>query len=131
MQNHIIKLYNPLFGYIKKRVNNSEDAEDLTQDVFLKLSKTDFDSIKNVRNWVYTIDKNSITDYYRKKKVIVEELNDYSSENDADNGKAIKEMSTCVMTFIHQLPADYQEIMILSEIEEIPQKEIAQQLQLN
>lgn len=131
MQNHIIKLYNLLFGYIKKRVNNSEDAEDLTQEVFLKLSKTDIDSIKNISNWVYTIAKNSITDYYRKKKVIVEELNDYSIENNSDNGKAIKEMSSCVMTFIQQLPEDYQEIMILSEIEEIPQKEIAQQLQLN
>lgn len=131
MQNQIIKLYNPLLGYIKKRVNNSEDAEDLTQEVFLKLSKTDIDSIKNVSNWVYTIAKNSITDYYRKKKVILEELNDHSIENDSDNGNAIKEMSSCIMTFIHQLPADYQDIKILSEIEGIPQKEIAQQLQLN
>ena len=39
MTTTIQQLYNPLFQYIKGRINNAEDAEDLTQDVFYKLSK--------------------------------------------------------------------------------------------
>ena len=74
MQKQIEQLYNPLFLYIKKRVNDQLDAEDLTQEVFYKLSNSKNSEIKNIKSWMYTIAKNSIIDYYRKHKNIHEDI---------------------------------------------------------
>ena len=69
MQKQVAQLYNPLLGYVRNRVRNQEDAEDLTQDVFFKLAKSNSNDIDNLKSWVYTIAKNTITDYYRKKQI--------------------------------------------------------------
>ncbi|MDO5977503.1 sigma-70 family RNA polymerase sigma factor [Flavivirga spongiicola] len=131
MQNQVTQLYNPLLGYVKKRVRNLEDAEDLTQDVFLKLSKSNNNGVDNLKSWVYTIAKNTITDYYRKKQLqtnTIEEDRFFDSETNEGAGM---ELSKCVNSFINQLPEEYIELMTLSELKEIPQKEIAERLDMN
>ncbi|CAM1344170.1 sigma-70 family RNA polymerase sigma factor [Tenacibaculum amylolyticum] len=131
MEIQITQLYNPLLSYVKNRVRNQEDAEDLTQDVFLKLSKSNTKGIDNIKSWVYTIAKNTITDYYRKKHLQTNAIeNDTFLQEDSNENVSI-ELSKCVNSFIDQLPEEYKELMILSEIKEIPQKEIAQQLNIN
>jgi RNA polymerase sigma-70 factor (ECF subfamily) len=131
MQNQVVQLYNPLLGYVKKRVRNQEDAEDLTQDVFLKLSKSNSNGVDNLKSWVYTIAKNTITDYYRKKQLQTNAIEDDTIfDYDADNDAGIA-LGKCVHSFVNQLPEEYRELMILSEIKEIPQKEIAEQLNIN
>lgn len=131
MQNQVVQLYNPLLGYVKKRVRNQEDAEDLTQDVFLKLSKSNSNGVDNLKSWVYTIAKNTITDYYRKKQLQTNTIEDDTVfDNDTDNDAGIA-LGKCVYSFVNQLPEEYRELMILSEIKEIPQKEIAEQLNIN
>ena len=131
MQNQVVQLYNPLLGYVKKRVRNQEDAEDLTQDVFLKLSKSNSNGVDNLKSWVYTIAKNTITDYYRKKQLQTNAIEDDTIfDYDTDNDAGIA-LGKCVDSFVNQLPEEYRELMILSEIKEIPQKEIAEQLNIN
>jgi RNA polymerase sigma factor (sigma-70 family) len=60
-----------LLNYIKSKVNNLEDAEDILQDVFTsaveKLSITE--PVNNLAAWLYTVTKNRIIDWYRKKKL--------------------------------------------------------------
>jgi len=131
MDKQIKQLYEPLFLYVKKRVNNPEDAKDLTQEVFYKLSKSSCDSIDNVKSWMYTIAKNTITDFYRKKKIYTEEVsvNSVCFEIEAENTSL--ELSECVSLFVEELPEEYRFIMTLSELKEIPQKEIAKQLNMN
>ncbi|MDY8134347.1 sigma-70 family RNA polymerase sigma factor [Aquimarina sp. 2201CG5-10] len=131
MQRQIEKLYNPLFLYVKKRVNSREDAEDLTQEVFYKLSKSQSDTVDNVKSWVYTIAKNTITDYYRKKKVYFEGINEISFTYEEEEEDASKELSKCVNSFIDELPEEYRSIMTLSELENVSQKEIADRLDMN
>ncbi len=131
MQNQIEQLYNPLLGYVKKRVRNQEDAEDLTQDVFFKLSKSNRDGVDNLKSWVYTIAKNTITDYYRKKQLKTNSIEDDSFLDYDTIEDAGMELGKCVNSFINQLPEEYRELMTLSELKEIPQKEIAEQLDMN
>lgn len=131
MEQQIEQLYNPIFLYVKKRVNIKEDAEDLTQDVFFKLSKSDNSNIDSIKSWVYTIAKNTITDYYRKKKTFTTEIEDIAFENENDDENAGLELSKCVVEYINKLPEEYRSIMTLSELEEIPQKEIAELLDMN
>ncbi|WP_299103986.1 sigma-70 family RNA polymerase sigma factor [uncultured Tenacibaculum sp.] len=131
MQQQIVQLYNPLLGYVKKRVRNQEDAEDLTQDVFFKLAKSTKEPVTNLKSWVYTIAKNAITDYYRKKHIETNSIEEDTYVNYESSEDAGEELSTCVKAFIEQLPEEYKELLVLSELKEIPQKEIAEQLNMN
>ncbi|OUR97969.1 hypothetical protein A9Q86_15385 [Flavobacteriales bacterium 33_180_T64] len=131
MQSQVAQLYNPLLGYVRNRVRNQEDAEDLTQDVFLKLAKSNKDGVDNLKSWVYTIAKNTITDYYRKRQLETNSIEEdvfFDNESKEDAGK---ELGKCVGAFVNQLPEEYRELMTLSELKDIPQKEIAEQLDMN
>jgi len=131
MQKQIDQLYKPLFLFVKKRISIQEDAEDITQDVFLKLSKSDIDNIENLKSWLYSIAKNTIIDFYRKKKVQTKEIDDAIYFEDNKDEKTVEELSQCISLFIDELPKEYNLVMRLSDLEEIPQKEIAEKLDMN
>ncbi len=117
--------------FIKKRINSPEDSEDITQEVILKLSNSDLKNVDNVKSWGYTIAKNSITDYYRKKKNNNSHIEEFSIEEELDEQDVTLELSEHIRTFIDQLPEEYRNIMTLSELDNIPQKEIAASLSMN
>ncbi len=74
--------HDKVLGYIKGKINNREDAEDLCADVFLKVQKKlmDYDEEKaGVSTWIYTIARNSVIDFYRGSHA-TEELPDELSE---------------------------------------------------
>lgn len=131
MQKQIEQLYKPLYLYIRKRISNQLDAEDLTQEVFYKLSKSNREKVENIKSWVYTIAKNTITDYYRKKKLHTVEIENIAINEEYIKNDSIKELSNCITPFIKQLPKDYRIVMTLSELDEVSQKEIAKKLNLN
>lgn len=59
-----------LKGFVRKQLDNNEDAEDIVQEVFMTLTDG-FDDILNftgVVNWLYAVAKNKIIDFKRKKK---------------------------------------------------------------
>jgi len=59
-------IYNFIFGYVQ----NQQDAEDLTQETFLKVWRNlkKFKKEKNFENWLFTIAKNTCFDFLRKKR---------------------------------------------------------------
>jgi RNA polymerase sigma factor (sigma-70 family) len=70
-----------LFSFIKNKVNIVEDAEDILQEVWYQFSNlTNIDELENASAWLYTVSRNKITDFYRKKKT--DNLEDYTYEND-------------------------------------------------
>jgi RNA polymerase sigma-70 factor (ECF subfamily) len=113
-----------LLSFIKTKVETTEDAKDLLQDVFLKISmKVDqFQENSNLNAWVYTITRNAITDYYRKNKapIIIDEI-----EEDTSNPFC------CLDPHIASLPPEYREVIFLSEIKGIKHKKIAESLNLS
>ena len=62
----------PIFNFIRRLVNNSEVAEDLTQETFVKawLKIKKFDQTKSFKTWLFTIAKNTAFDWLRQKKEI-------------------------------------------------------------
>lgn len=77
----VIKEYNrKLFGFIRGRVSNSADAEDILQDVWYQLSKVgNLDSIEQISGWLFRVARNRLTDDYRKQKPAL--IEDQSYEN--------------------------------------------------
>jgi len=59
-----------LRNFIRKRVANAEDAEDLLQEVFSELVEANrlLMPIESVTGWLYQVARNRITDLFRKKK---------------------------------------------------------------
>jgi len=61
-----------LFAFIKSRVANAEDAEDLVQDVFYQFL-TSFNTVEPIESaaaWLLTVARNKIIDWYRKRKTL-------------------------------------------------------------
>ncbi len=62
----------PIYGFVYKYVGNEQNAEDVTQEVFIKVwSKLKrFDQRKSFKTWIFSIAKNTCIDLLRKRKTI-------------------------------------------------------------
>lgn len=84
-----------IFNFILNMLNDQAKAEDLTQEVFLKVYKNaeKFSEDAKFSTWIYTIAKNTTIDYIRKKKdVLVGQSEDGSEwlENQIDEEQNIE-----------------------------------------
>jgi RNA polymerase sigma factor (sigma-70 family) len=61
-----------LLNYIRRQVSSREDAEDILQEVFYQFLKgfSDIRSTERITSWLFTVARNKITDYFRKKKPV-------------------------------------------------------------
>ena len=69
----LIKRYlKPIYSFIYRYVENAQDAEDATQEVFVKVWKhlEKFDQSKSFKTWIFSIAKNTAIDFLNKKKTI-------------------------------------------------------------
>lgn len=79
--------HDKVLNYIKGKVNNAEDAEDLCADVFLKVQKKidEYDETKAAPStWVYTIARNAVIDFYRVNRVTEELPEEIVSDEEVD-----------------------------------------------
>lgn len=140
---HTIKaMSSRLFGFIKQRVGNTEDAEDILQEVFYQFAGN-AEPIEQATGWLYKVARNKITDNYRKHKLPLAEDIFKSGEFDEDNFNW-KEMllpsdSTPETEYLRnifweelkaaldELPVAQREVFIQNEIDGMPFKDIAAQ----
>src|SRR4249920_253332 len=73
-----------LRNFIRRRVPDPRDAEDILQDVFYKLVEANrlLMPIEHVTGWLFRVARNRITDLFRKKKP--ESFSDTVANNDDD-----------------------------------------------
>lgn len=115
-----------LFRFIRTRVEDSSIAEDITQDVFVKILQK-IDSLKSegkLQSWLYQIARNSIIDYYRLKKPLLE-LPELPQSIDNSNKNVLEDLSECIMPMIKKLPKHYKEAITLYEFDGKTHKDIA------
>ena len=124
-----------LLGFIKSKVNNHEDAEDIVQNVFMKVAGSvgDLNRKEKLQSWIYAIARNSIIDYYRvngnKKKLVIEGdiAESFSDEEYIDTTKGL---DCCLIDFVNQLPDEYRDIIIDVEMNGIKQKDLVEKYNL-
>ncbi|MBC8230013.1 sigma-70 family RNA polymerase sigma factor [bacterium] len=58
-----------IFSYVRRKVGDSDDADDITQDVFVKAYRAlpNWQPRASFQTWLYTIARNFCTDYHRVK----------------------------------------------------------------
>jgi RNA polymerase sigma-70 factor (ECF subfamily) len=150
--NRIFKEYQPKILRYLTRLTGMYEAEDLSQEVFIKVESglKNFRGESKLSTWIYRIATNSAVDRmrspsfkYKVKDGISSEatqMDDIDTEDrDLFTGEKIestdqqyvrKEMNSCIRNFIENLPENYKTVVILSELEELKNKEIAEILHL-
>ncbi|MDH3379933.1 MAG: RNA polymerase sigma factor SigZ [Gammaproteobacteria bacterium] len=117
-----------LLGYINSRVKNEAVAEDILQDVFVRV-QTRINTLKqenSLGSWLYQITRNAIIDYYRAHKSM-EELPESLAAPDAEpTEKARRDIESCLEPMIQNLPGKYRQALVLSELDDLPQKAVAE-----
>ena len=79
-----------MMSFIRPKVKNTEDAEDILQEVWYQFSNiTNLSEIVNVGSWLYRVSNNKIIDKYRKKTT--ENFEDFGYE-DEDGEFSFKEI---------------------------------------
>jgi len=121
-----------LYGFIKSKVNNQEDAKDILQDVFIKIHLK-IESLTNpekLTSWIYQITRNQINDFYRgtKNEVNLSEGFEIANEQKEDSPYCI---SSCLEPFTKQLDPKYQQALIETNYGTTSQKEFAEQYGLS
>ncbi|MDE3252079.1 MAG: sigma-70 family RNA polymerase sigma factor [Bacteroidota bacterium] len=130
-----------LMGFIRKRVPNEADAEDILQDVFYQFIGTN-KPIEQLTAWLFTVTRNKITDRQRKHKP--ELLEDIYSDADGEAGFDWTDLFfdksnnpeneylrnlfwEALYTALNELPPEQKEAFVLNEIEGVPFKTMAAQ----
>lgn len=100
-------------------------AEDLLQEIFIKihLKKKDLQDEALLKNWVFTIARNSVTDYFRKRKFAI---SGFPEEEEVIAGQ--HSPLDCLDPLVRELPKKYREAIILGDIQGKKQQEVAREL---
>ena len=121
------QLYQQLKKFVLRRVKNLQDAQDIVQDVFMRaqLKSHQLKEKEKFTAWMYTLTRNSITDFYRERKKIIErdlipDSDDYNEFNHCISG--------CLGQQVAALPPVYREAFELADMKALPQKELAVRL---
>ena len=122
------KVYNTGLSYTK----SVEDAEEITQDVFMKIYKSAalFKGTSSVNTWVYRIVINTSLNYLKKKNRFTFFKNTLSNTQSVDfkhPGVLLenKENAAALYKAMDCLPSNQKTAFILSFIEELPRQEVA------
>lgn len=125
----------PLKQFIRKRVGNQEDVDDILQDVFCRIHRNigTLREADKIHAWVYAITRNSIADFYRSQKTEedITEFFEQTTRNMEDELKANTEISQCLKIMIDYLPDKYKEAIVLTEFEDFTQMELAERTGLS
>lgn len=126
---------NDVYRYLYMKIGNRQDAEELLQDVFVKMVRNlaGFSGKSRFRTWLFSIVRNTVIDYYRgqnlrKKEQVTkgEELERMTAENASAEQEAVRrEKLDHVSDAFNRLPEAYQEILYLRFMEGFSLKETA------
>ncbi|MHC4559902.1 MAG: RNA polymerase sigma factor [Planctomycetota bacterium] len=138
------EFHEKLHCYLERMIGKN-DAEDVTQEVFVKINKglKDFKGESSLSTWVYRIATNTALDILRsrtfrqnKQKISLCDAGDESEAEEKDiqaqekelsaEREAIRnEMNECIREFVDKLAENYRTVIILSELKELKNQDIA------
>jgi RNA polymerase sigma-70 factor, ECF subfamily len=125
-----------LLAFIARRVPDRGSAEDILQDVMLRIHRhaADLERSAAVGAWVHRIARNAIVDYYRRAAVRRERPSgiDLDREEtpaaDTTSAELRSELAACLGPLLQQLPEIHAEALRLTEFEGLAQADAAARL---
>jgi RNA polymerase sigma-70 factor (ECF subfamily) len=129
-----------LRAFITRRVRSEADAEDILQDVFLRIHQHagGLNRADRLTSWLFQVTRNAIVDYYRAPVRREYPENDTVSTTlektemaspamaiDIDAARARQELARCLRPMVERLPPPYREAVALVDLAGVPQTEAA------
>ena len=134
-----------IYNFIYRFVGNQKTAEDITQEVFLKVWKNikKYNLEKSFKTWIFTVAKNTAIDFLRKRKDIP--MSSFDNENGgniiedsltdeelrADEIYIMAENKKLIENVLTKLTAIQKEIMIMKYVSGLSLFEVAEILQMS
>lgn len=123
-----------IYAYIQSKVKDRFLAEDLTADVFLKVYERlgSFDERKSsLSTWIYTIARNTLTDYYRTRRVIGEIPETFAVSGSIEDDVCNSEMLDILADALEKLDERSRDIIIYRYYSGMTLKAIAETLNIS
>ena len=110
-----------LFAFIRSKIRSLEESEDLLQEVYFQAlsSLNVLEAVDNLTGWLYTVAKNKVIDWYRKKR-----LPTVSIEEPLENGFSLRDF--LAEEIPEELDDETRELVfqaIMDAIDELPDKQ--------
>lgn len=114
-----------LRNWLRGRLGNAHDAEDMLQDLFLKAMRQDrkFCEIDNARAWLYEVARNAVADRLRLKKEQVELPEDLAAEH--EEMPAVESLAACLPRALSELAEEDCEALTRCDLEGMTQQDYA------
>jgi RNA polymerase sigma-70 factor (ECF subfamily) len=121
----------PLRKFLRARTRTEADADDLLQEVFVRIHRAlpVLRDPARLQGWVYRIARNAVIDHYRARR---EHLPlDFEMEAEDPEGRDAVDLSGSLRRFIAALPAGYREPLVRHEFQGEALQEVATALGLS
>jgi len=138
--------HRPLYNFVLRQLHKPAAAEDVTQEVFLRVvqNANEFKHEARFSTWVYTIARNLCIDHLRKAvhrrhpsldqplgpgddaRPLGDGIADAHPSTSAERAVASSQMMTILVQAIESLPEEQREVFLLREVANLPFKEIAE-----
>ncbi len=120
-----------IFNFLARMASDREAAEDLAQNVFLRMLKYrhTYKPEMKFQSWIYQMARNVFSDYYQQQKqrmpvkMEVEKLDDHLS--DLMEAMEQEENEKRLIRALAQLPDDYRELLVLTRFQHLKYEEVA------
>jgi RNA polymerase sigma-70 factor, ECF subfamily len=137
VRQHWRKVFNVAYKFVGKH----DEAEDLAQDIFLKIFKAldTFDRRANFQTWIISIARNLCIDHYRSvrkeretiaREVDAGELTPVSAEIGPEGALERSDLRALLQRALERLPVALRTAVVLRDLQELSYQEIADQLNL-
>jgi RNA polymerase sigma factor (sigma-70 family) len=120
-----------IFNFLARMTMDRALAEDLTQNVFLRIIKyrNSFKQGANFQPWIYQVARNIFSDHYQAHKnrfsdfVDVEKVHDHMA--DSDETQLIDEREKLLHKSMAKLESDQRELLVLTRFQHMKYEEVA------
>ena len=123
------ELLDDLRRFVRRRVADAHAAEDIVQDTLAKLAAQLRDGPPSgpVHAWVLRVARNAIVDHYRRHQPEPGSFDELAAPDSAAGGGR-ECLLASFRAFVHALPAEQREAVLLTEYEGVSQTELATRL---
>lgn len=123
------RVFPEISGYFQRRVNDLQQADDLTQDTFLAAVQRIRvgDDVDDPRAWLFGIARHKLVDHYRRQSAgrrVQGRLR--ATVRPPDEWSASQDPADECLRVLAQLPAAQRAALVLHHVDDLPVEEVAQ-----
>ncbi len=132
----IPELRRRLLGFVLRRVDDRQDAEDIVQEVLMRSweKRDGLQDQAKIIPWLLQIARNVIADHYRSRSRVEEIQREQSGEpvdEAVETEASERDVAACLAPLMNRLPEDYREALHLAELDGLTQKEMVDVLDIS